>query len=478
VSAYNALGYAAAAVGNHDFDFGPTGVDTTPARPSDDPRGALKARAAEAKFPFLAANLVAASTGRLPAMPNVKPSVIVTAASIKVGIIGVMTRSALNATMAANVRDLETTPLATAIVTEGSRLRKEGATVVIVAAHAGGRCTRFDRPADLTSCDPSSEIIEVARALPRKLVDVVVAGHRHAGMAHEVEGIAIVSSFSGGRTFGRVDLTVERRTGRATNTRIFSPRDLCAREDPKTQACEPGRGSAARVPARYEGKAVTPDAAIAKLLEPAFAQVRDLKARPLGVTLASVFPVRGDRESPIGNLFADAFRESIPGADIGLTNTGGGIRADLPGGSLTYGHLFEAFPFDNRIARVRITGRQLRQILTAHAQQASDLHAISGIRVAARCAGRSVVMELHRTSGAPVRDDERLTMVTSDFLATGSLLPTLPPQTVSIADDFPLARDVIADWLRRRGGTLREEQFVSATRPRWTYPGTLPIRCK
>ena len=51
VAVYNALGYAAAAVGNHEFDYGPIGEAATPVTPQDDPRGALKARAAEARVP-------------------------------------------------------------------------------------------------------------------------------------------------------------------------------------------------------------------------------------------------------------------------------------------------------------------------------------------------------------------------------------------------------------------------------------------
>ena len=70
VRAYNALKYDAAAIGNHEFDFGPVGPATAPRAPGDDPRGALKARAAEAQFPFLAANLVDAATGALPAWPQ------------------------------------------------------------------------------------------------------------------------------------------------------------------------------------------------------------------------------------------------------------------------------------------------------------------------------------------------------------------------------------------------------------------------
>src|SRR6476646_8714910 len=58
ISAYNALGYDAAAIGNHEFDFGPAGPSVSPQWPEDDALGALKARASEAHFPFLAANII------------------------------------------------------------------------------------------------------------------------------------------------------------------------------------------------------------------------------------------------------------------------------------------------------------------------------------------------------------------------------------------------------------------------------------
>ena len=89
-------------------------------------------------------------------------------------------------------------------------MRAQGAALVIVTAHAGGRCKTFDNPTDLSSCEAESEILGVARDLPAGAVDVIVAGHSHAGMAHQVSGIAIIESFSGGRTFGRIDLTIDR----------------------------------------------------------------------------------------------------------------------------------------------------------------------------------------------------------------------------------------------------------------------------
>ena len=49
----------------------------------------------------------------------------------------------------------------------GVKLRAAGAAVVIVASHAGGRCDRFDQPADLSSCDSESEIFRWLRRFER-----------------------------------------------------------------------------------------------------------------------------------------------------------------------------------------------------------------------------------------------------------------------------------------------------------------------
>ena len=100
------------------------------------------------------------------------------------------------------------------IAAEAKQLRGNGASVVVVTSHAGGRCTTFTTPTDLSSCEPNEEIMQVARALPSGLVDVIVAGHAHSGMAHQVAGVAIIESYMGGRTFGRVDLVVDRASQR------------------------------------------------------------------------------------------------------------------------------------------------------------------------------------------------------------------------------------------------------------------------
>ena len=77
VDAYNAMGYTALSVGNHEFDFGSADRPGARQDPAADPQGALKARAAQAKFPFLAANLLDDRTGARVDWPNVQPSTMV-----------------------------------------------------------------------------------------------------------------------------------------------------------------------------------------------------------------------------------------------------------------------------------------------------------------------------------------------------------------------------------------------------------------
>jgi 5'-nucleotidase len=480
VAAYNLLGYAAAAVGNHEFDFGPVGPESTPVRPSDDPRGALKARAAQARFPFLAANLIDATTGRPVAWPNVKASVLIDVKGVPVGIVGVMTAEAVTATIAANVVGLSIAPLAATIEEEARALRSRGAAVVIVAAHAGGRCTAFTNPDDLSSCDPAGEILAVVRALPRGLIDMIVAGHSHAGMAHYVEGVPVVESYVTGRAFGRVDLTIDRAARRVMGTRIFPPRDLCARENPSTHSCDAASLAAASAPAVYEGEPVVADAAIAAVIAPALDKVRALKSRPLGITLE--MPIRRQGvDSPLGNLFTDAIRASVPGADVALHNVSGGLRADLPAGRLTYGSVYEVMPFDNRVVSIRMTGAQLEQVFARQFAQSRRVLGVSGVTVRARCSGSTPEVTLQRPSGEWVRDDEWLVVVTNDFLVTGGddvLTTVIPPEGVRIPDDAPLSRDVLAEYLMNRRGSLREDQLIDKSRPRITVEGALPLTCQ
>ncbi len=482
VDAYNALGYDALAIGNHEFDYGALDDDaaiygTAPDDGTPDMRGALKAAAARARFPFLAANLIDAATGRVVEWPNVRPSTLVDAAGLRVGIVGVMTRYGLTRTLAANVQGLDTTALEFAVESEARHLRRRGADLVLVLAHAGGACFRFDDPTDLSSCDDDAEIFQLARRLAPGLVDAIVAGHTHRAVAHEVAGIPIVQAYSRGSAFARVDLTVERGAG-VVAAKPFPPQAICAAVAADGRSCAADGGK----PASYEGVPVEPDVSIVAAMQPVLDQVNRWRAEPLGITLEAPLPRNPDGiESPLGNLFADAILAAIPDADlaIGMGGRRAGLRRDLPAGALTRGPLYDVFAFDNRIVTLVMTGAQVQQALTRElmrelARSLRGIPSVSGIRVRVACDGAGRQLELVRPSGLPIGPNETLVVAATDFFARRAARDAIAVQPAAALASAPLVREAVAHWLSARGGRLRATDLV--TPPRWAPEGGACLR--
>lgn len=465
VDAYNALGYDALAIGNHEFEYGARDHgDPGPDEPAD-LRGALKAAAIRGRFPFLAANVIDEATGRSVAWPNVRPSTVVNAAGLRVGIVGVMTYDGLTKTLAANVQGLATAPLTSTVEAESRRLRERGVDVVVVLAHAGGSCEQFDDPVDLSSCDADAEIFQLARELPPGLVDAIVGGHTHEGVAHEVAGIPIVQAYARGAAFARVDLTVDRGTA-VLSSRIFAPQALCVAIGPDGGCRETG------VPlAPYEGAPVTADRAVVAAMQPELDRVRRWRAAPLGVVIETPLARNpANFESPLGNLFADALLAAVADADlaIGLGARRGGLRRDVAAGPLTRGPLYDVFPFDNRVVTLRLTGAQLGLALVRElALGRRGVPGVSGARVEVRCEEERPAVRIVWPSGAPIRPTEALTVATTDFFAgRESVRSGAPPKAQwAVA---PLVRDAAAHWLSARGGRLSAVDLLSP--PRWNMP--------
>jgi 5'-nucleotidase len=485
VDAYNAIGYTALAIGNHDFDYGsvdprePVAQSVPKALAGAEPldmQGALKAAAARARFPFLAANILDAATGEPVQWRNVQPSAIVEAAGVRIGLIGMMTETGLRQTLAAHAVGLTTSPLAATVAREAEKLRERGAELVVLVTHAGGWCSETANPYDLSSCDDGSEIFRVVRELPRGTLQAIVAGHTHGTVAHIVSDVPIISVPNFGVQFGRMDLTFDTTERRVTDVRIHPPQNVCAR-------IEPGSGECAVAPAgvapEYEGRPVAPSTKVAAALAPEIERVRALRAESLGVVADTAIERGTGTESALGNLVADAVRAAVPGAAaaIGYGSGRGGIRADLPAGPLTFGHTYDAFPFDNRITRVTLTGAQLARLLTAQLPFWIDgrrgLPGLSGVSATVSCTEAEPRMHLTHTSGRDVEPDERLVVAMASNTVGRFAATALDGEPEIAAIELPLlVRDALAGWLLARGGRISADEFIAEAR--WELPKTGP----
>ncbi len=478
VEAYNALGYAAAAIGNHEFDFGPAGPKSIPEASGDDPQGALRLRATETDFPLLAANLIDESTGRRVDWENVYSSTMVTRAGVSIGIVGVLTEDALETTIAANTTGVKTAPLAESIIAEARTLRAAGASLVVVVAHAGGICDEFSDPSDLSSCDLSGEIMQVANQIPQGLVDHIVAGHVHRGIAHIINDIVVTASYSNSHAFSRADFKVDRNTGEVIDREVFSPQNNCARVADERGVCA-FEEDTSRERASYEGRPVIPMAKVAAIAEQARQVAARREAEELGVFIETPMTLHDRPESALGNLMTDAVLESSD-ADISIHNVYGGIRAELPEGELTYGSVFRMFPFDNRIAILEMTGKDLRKIIANQAHN-HDRHAgFSGMRVYVGCNDNHMSIRMVRPDGREIEDTDTLRVVANDFLLMGGddvLTPAMPADGFDIPYGTPLVRDVLVTWFKSHGGRLRADEFLKPYKRRWNLPDSMPESC-
>ena len=176
VEALDRLGLQAAAVGNHDLDWT---IDT------------LRARMAEARYPWLVANLVDSASGRRPDWAI--PSTVVKAGGLRVGLIGYLTPGTKSMVKAANLAGIRIDSGAAALREPLAALRAEHPDAIVLLAHAGAVC-------DSAAC--TGEILDLVRELGPGAVDAVVAGHTHRTMALDVSGVPLVEAGSSGLAVG------------------------------------------------------------------------------------------------------------------------------------------------------------------------------------------------------------------------------------------------------------------------------------
>ncbi|MDF1514707.1 MAG: bifunctional UDP-sugar hydrolase/5'-nucleotidase [Anaerolineae bacterium] len=172
VEVMNEMGYDAAAVGNHEFDYGIEG---------------LEQRSAQAAFPYLSANIVSSQTGT--GADFVLPYVIQEVNGINVGIIGLSSRATPRTTMPTYVSGLDFTPYTQALNESVPRIKAEGAQVIVVISHL---------------C--SYELLALAPHAAKLNISMIGGGHCHERFDQVLEGVALIEAGSNLRAYGRIDI--------------------------------------------------------------------------------------------------------------------------------------------------------------------------------------------------------------------------------------------------------------------------------
>ncbi|MBC7222222.1 5'-nucleotidase C-terminal domain-containing protein [Candidatus Bipolaricaulota bacterium] len=433
----NLVGVSAMVLGNHEFDEGPVGL----------------AQFAElVRFPLLCANCDVSAEPLL--FGKIKPYVVLEVDGEKVGIVGVTTPdTAWSSSPGPNVTFTDPVVAVRSAVAE---LSAQGISVIIVLSHLG-----WER--------------DLALAQSVTGIDVIVGGHSHTlpqeyptvvekkllnvntATQEELEALPGIGPVIAQRIiewretkgpFQRVEDLLQ--VSGIGPVKLSGIRDLVSVSDEPVRTLVVQAGENAQYLGRllltfdpagnvvaWEGEFLsTKDIPAHPAAEEKLTVFREaieaLKARVIGETQVYLEGERAkvrSEETNLGNLIADAllWKARVAGAQIAIQN-GGGIRASLPAGPVTFGDCMSILPFGNYLVVLELTGEQIWQALENGVSQvekaAGRFPHVAGLRFVwdpSQPAGSRIVSVEVFEDGAwqPLDRSATYRLATNNFLAQG-----------------------------------------------------------
>lgn len=395
---FNAVGYDAIVVGNHEYD---DGADS------------LRALIGKMKMPVLSANTFG-DDGKLVAW--VRPWIIKDVAGVKVGIFGLTTSNMRRLAFPKNISGLDFRREVDVAREAVKALKRQGATVIIAVTHMGleGENQKFEGDQTL------------AREVPG--IDLIVGGHSHTFLTRAIQGengTLIVQAGSYLVKAGRTTLEIDPKTKTVTasSDELIDLWPDRVGEDPVVKA----------IVARHAEET-------GKIFETVIATAPALMGR------------EPDRENALGDWMTDCYRETL-GSDAALQN-GGGIRAELPAGPVTLRSIFNIMPFDNAMVTLSMKGSDLRTVFD-HGIGMGKMAQISGAHIIydrAKPAGERLASVT--VGGAALDDTKVYSIVTLDFLTSGGDGYSVFNRFISSGTAGVLARDLLNECARKQGSIV------------------------
>lgn len=340
------VGVTASAVGNHEFDEGYRElrrIQNGGCHPVDGctPEGRWRG----AKFDYLAANVLSRRN-----RPILKPWTIRRVNGVRIGFIGVVTKTTPSIVTADGIKGLTFDDEVAAANRAARELKRRHVRAMVLLVHEGDQVAPGNRP-DECGVVPGAGSRIAREADPE--IDMVLSRHTHQQYVCSVPDPAgRPRLFSSGSSFGRVitevDLKVDRRTGDVVRSSVKGDNHVVTRD-------------------------VTPDPATERFVGTWKRRVSEIADKPIGKITADLTRTPSPAgETALGDVVADAQLAGTKdlGAQVALMNPGG-VRTDLAyaasgaegDGVVTYGEAFAVQPFSNVMGVTSLTGAQLDALL-------------------------------------------------------------------------------------------------------------------
>ena len=298
VDAMNQIGFSAMAIGNHEFDW------------TDE---YLFLNQTRSDFPLLGINIMDKATNQRADFADA--SIMIERSGIQIGIIGTIGASLESTILTSAVAPYEFLPYTNLVKNESQRLKNLGADLIVLLNHDG--------------------TVE-SGAMP--YVDAVFNGHTHRKEDFHIAGKPVYQGLANGQAISHVRFVV--------NTETMIPSFV-----------------------QSESGVYTYDALVNSNQFPL--EDSQMKALYDEYLINEINVVKNEvigeadgawSRQQLGNFAVDemlAYGQSVNQDVVASFHNTGGVRSTIDAGEVTYGELYKAFPFDNELMIVKVTGSQL-----------------------------------------------------------------------------------------------------------------------
>ena len=378
--AMRSLGYSASALGNHEVDFG---------------QAVLARNAREQGYRFVSANVVTPDGLR----EAVQPWAWIERKNVRIALIGVTNEQTPNIALQANVADMRFEPVESSLQRVVPQAWQAGADVVAVLAHV---------------C--ADEIVPVVQRNPDWKLAFVGAAHCHRRSTTQVGATPVIETGTGLQHYGRIEVTADLSRPKGQRVVDVTPRTVPIGEPPTAQAPQAVLEMQAHV-ASWQAK------------------LDQHLGEPIGFSKTGM----AKESDQMVRWILRAWRETT-GARVAMINPHA-MRQSVPPGALTLQHVYDVLPFNNRLVRMKLSGKALEKNATCCGAK------ISGLR---REPSGWVLDD-----GTPLDPAAHYDVVVPDFIFYGGDGFSFEAD----ATDTQMGEDrrkPLIDWMRKRNSTATD----------------------
>lgn len=233
---YNAMKLDANTIGNHDWENG---------------QKFLIDFMSKSDFPYIISNIRNTSSNKDIFLPNqIKSKIFSMPNSISIGVIGITTITTPNTTRG-DLTNIQFLDYVDVIIREVKKLRDKKVNSIILISHAGIKCLNDSiekyknmiRTKDTIQeeCREKDELYQLLHALPKNMIDLVIAGHLHDIVHHWINEIPVITSLNNGYygTIALLPFNIQTKKLLKNYIAIEGPFPVCQKIFANTKQCMP-----------------------------------------------------------------------------------------------------------------------------------------------------------------------------------------------------------------------------------------------